>query len=101
MDRGSARCIRAKRRRSISSGDDSPEVTAWRIGPESRSGGEPAREQRAFSPLVEARAQSSECVLERWILGEVVLFTGVVGETVQLFADFDFAAHVGPLRIFE
>ena len=31
------------------------EVTAWRIGSQSRSGGEPAREQRAFGPLVEAR----------------------------------------------
>ena len=70
-------------------------------GSESRSGGEPAREQRAFGPLVEARAQSAECVLDGWILGEVVLFTGVFGEMVQLFADFDFAAQVGPLRILE
>ena len=76
-------------------------LTAWRIGSVSRSGVEPAREQRAIGPLVEARAQSAECVLDGWILGEVVLFTGVVGEMVELFADFDFAAHVGPLRILE
>ena len=47
------------------------------------------------------RAQSAECVLDGRILGEVVLFAGVFGEVVQLFADFDFAAHVGPLRILE
>ena len=85
----------------MSVGDDSIEVTVSRIGSESRSGGESAREQSAFCPLVKARAQSAECVLDGWILGEVVLFAGVLGEMVKLFSDFDFAAHVGPLGILE
>jgi hypothetical protein len=75
----------------------SKEVAVWRIGSKSRSGVEPAREQRAFRPLVEGRTQSAECILDGWILGEVALFAGVVGEMIQLFADFNFEAQVGPL----
>ena len=72
-------------------------ISAYGIGSQSRSGREPAREQRAFGPIVEARSQSAERVLDGWILGEVTLFTGVFGEMVQLFAAFNFAAQVGPL----
>ncbi len=67
----------------------------------SRSGREAAGEQRAVGPLVEARAEAAECVLDGGISGEVALFTRVFGEVVELFAPFHFAAEVGPVSILE
>ena len=77
--------------------NNSGEVSSRRIGSESLLRGEPARDQGAFGPLVEARPQSAHCVLDRRILGDVALFKGVLGEMIQLFAAFNLAAQVGPL----